>query len=102
MSSISNITSACREFVDQMNTSAQGWHDVIQKNYYDRRLYPLIDTASDYQSAVYNYLRLLEDYDRRIASLAGTSPMGSGIGEHELFRQQIDPNLLAQMINRQR
>ena len=102
MSSITNISSACRGFVDQMNRSAQGCHDPVQKAYYDRRLNPLIGTAAEYQTAAYDYLRLLADYDRQIASLAATSPIGSGIGENELFRQQIDPNILAQMINRQR
>lgn len=102
MSSISDITATCKGLVDQMNRSVQGWHDVVQKSYYDHRLNPLIEIAADYQSAAYNYLRLLEDYDRQIASLAGTSPMGIGIGEHELYRQQIDPNILAQMIDRQR
>lgn len=102
MSSISNITSACRKFVDQMNRSAQGWNDAVQKTYYDRRLYPLIETAADYQSAVCDYMRLLEDYSQRMAAMAGTSPMGTGFGEHELFRQMMDPNILAQMINRQR
>ncbi len=102
MNSISNITSACRAFTDQMSRSAQGWHDPVQRAYYDRRLNPLIGTAADYQSAACDYLRLLDDYDRKIASLAGTGPVGTGIGEHELFRQQIDPNILAQMINRQR
>lgn len=102
MSSISNITSACRGFVDQMDRSVQGWHDPVQKAYYDRRLNPLIGVAADYQSAAYDYLRLLDDYDRKIASLAGTGPVGSGIGENELFRHQMDPNILAQLINRQR
>lgn len=102
MNTISNITSACKGLVDQMNQSAQGWHDVIQKTYYDRRLSPLIGIAANYQSKVYDYMRLLDDYERRIAALAGTSPMGTGIGEHELFRQQMVSDLLAQMINRQR
>lgn len=102
MSNISNITSACRGFVDQMNRSTQGWHDEIQKRYYDHRLNPLIRIAADYQSAVYDYLRLVEDYDRKISSLAGINPVGTGIGEHELFKQQIDPNILAQIINKQR
>lgn len=30
-------------------------------------------------------------FRRRIASLSGINPKGIGIGEHELFRQQIDP-----------
>lgn len=102
MSSISNITTACRGFVDQMNRSAQGWHDEVQKCYYNRRLNPLIETAAEYQSAAYEYMRLLEEYDRHIASLAGTSPIGTGIGEHELFRQQIDPRILEQTISKLR
>lgn len=102
MSSINNITSACRGLVEQMNRSVQGWNDPVQKAYYERRLNPLIGTATDYQSAAYNYLRLLEDFDRQIASLAGTGPVGTGIGEHELFRQQIAPDILAQIINRKR
>lgn len=102
MSSISNITTACRGFVDQMNRSAQGWYDDIQKTYYDRRLNPLIGTATVYQTKVYDYMRLLDEYDRQIASMADISPTGFGIGEHELFRTQIDPDILAQMIYRQR
>jgi len=102
MSSISEITTACRAFVDQMSKSAQGWHDVVQKSYYDRRLHPLVGIAADYQSAAYDYLRLLDDYDRKISSLAGIGPIGTGIGEHELYRQQTDPNVIAQMFNRQR
>lgn len=102
MSSISNITASCKEFVDRMNRSAQGWNDDVQRKYYNQVLNPMVGVAAEYQSAVYDYMRLLEDYDRRIASLSGISPMGTGIGEHELFRQQIDPDILAQMINRQR
>lgn len=102
MSSISNISAACRNFVDQMNRSRHGWHDGVQKNYYDHRLNPLIDTAVEYQSAVYEYMRLLEDYDHQIASLAGTTPIGTGIGEHELFRQHIDPQILEQIFSKQR
>lgn len=102
MSSISNITSSCRGFVDQMNRSARGWSDELQRKYYDKVLNPMVGIAAEYQSAAYDFLRLMDEYDRRIASLAGTSPMGTGIGENELYRQQIDPSLLAQMINRQR
>ena len=102
MSSISNITTACKGLVDLMGRTSQGWHDMVQKSFYDHRLNPLIGTAADYQSAVYNYIRLIDDYDRRMAALADTSPMGTGIGEHELFRQQSVPNLLEQIMNRQR
>ena len=102
MSSISEITSSCRGFVDQMNRSAKGWTGELQRKYYNKVLNPMVGIAADYQSAAYDYMRLLDEYDRRIASLSGISPMGSGIGEHELYRQQIDPNLLAQMIYRQR
>ena len=100
MSSISDITSACRGFVDQMNKSGRGWHDAVQQNYYKRRLYPLIETVADYQAKVDDYMRLLDNYNRQIAKLADMSPMGTGIGEHELFRQQIDPLVLEQIISR--
>ena len=98
--SIPNLMPFCKALIDQMDRSAQGWHDEVQKSYYDRRLYPLIATAADYQSKVSDYMRLLNDYNRRIAELADLSPTGFGIGEHELYRQQIDPNILAQLINR--
>ena len=49
----------------------------------------------------YSYMRLLDDYERRIAALAGFSPMGTGISEHELFRQQIDPQVLDYIKNKQ-
>lgn len=102
MSSISNITTSCRGMVEQMNRATNGWNDALQRIYYSQVLNPMISIASEYQSMVYDYLRLLDNYEHRIASLAGTSPMGTGIGENELFRHQIDPNILAQMINRQR
>lgn len=100
MSSISNIASACKGLVDQMNQSSRGWDDIIQKSYYSRRLNPLVGTATEYQTAVNNYMRLLEDYERRIADLAGFNPKGSGIGERELYRQQIDPMILEQIKGR--
>ena len=101
MSSISNITSSCKGLVNQMNQSSQGWHDLIQQSYYSRRLHPMVGTAAEYQKDVCSYMRLLDDYERRIAALAGFSPMGSGIGEHELYRQQIDPQLLGYMNGKQ-
>lgn len=102
MSNVSNITSACKGVVDQMNRSSQGWRDDIQKAFYERRLNPLIGTAAEYKSAIEGYIRLLEDYNRQIASLVGISSTGGGIGERELFLQQIDPSILSQIINRQR
>lgn len=101
MSSISNITSVCKGLVDQMNQSSQGWHDIIQQTYYSRRLSPLVETAAEYQTDVYHYMRLLDNYEHRIADMAGFSPMGSGIGERELYRQPIDPRILEQMKNKQ-
>lgn len=102
MSSISNITASCRELVDQMSRTTQGWHDPIQSIYYERRLNPLIGTATDYQNSVDSYMRLLDDYDRRISAMAGTSPKGTGVGEHERFRQQINPSILEQLMHKQR
>lgn len=102
MSSISNITTSCRGFVELMNRTTNGWHDDLQRTYYNHVLNPMISIAAEYQSLVCDYLRLLDNYEHRMASLAGTTPIGTGIGENELFRHQIDPNILAQMINRQR
>lgn len=102
MSSISNITSSCRGLLEQMNRSAQGWNDVNQRTYYNRRIYPLIDTASAYQEKVYNYMRLLDEYEHRIASLSGITPMGTGIGENELYRQHLDPLLMEQILSKHR
>lgn len=102
MSSISNITASCRGLVDQMNRTTQGWHDPIQRSYYERRLNPLLGSAVDYQNTVYSYIQLLGDYERQIAALTGMSPLGTGVGEQELFRQQIDPNVLEQMMHKQR
>jgi len=101
MSSISNITSSCKGLVDQMNQSSQGWHDPIQQSYYSRRLSPLVSTAAEYQTDVYSYMRLLDGYERRIASMAGFGPMGTGIGENELYRQQIDPQVLEYIRSKQ-
>jgi len=101
MSSISNITSACKGLVDQMNQSSQGWHDPIQQSYYSRRLSPLVGKAAEYQADVYSYMRLLDGYERRIAAMAGFSPMGTGIGEHELYRQQINPQVLEYIKSKQ-
>lgn len=101
MGSISNITSACKDLTDQMSKSAQGWHDSVQKIYYDRRLHPLIGAAAEYQSKAHEYLRLLDEYNRQIASMADFCPIGTGIGEHELFRQQIDPWILEQIKSKQ-
>jgi len=101
MSSISNITIACKELVDQMNRSSQGWHDPIQQSYYSRRLNPLVVTASEYQLDVYSYMRLLDGYERRIAALAGISSKGTGIGEHELYRQRIDPQFFEHIRSKQ-
>lgn len=101
MSSISNITSACKGLVDQMSQSTQGWHDVIQQNYYNRRLNPVVGIAAEYQTAVYNYMRLLDEYEHRIADMAGFGPIGTGIGERELYRQPIDPRILEQIKSKQ-
>lgn len=86
MNSIPNLMPFCKAFIDQMDRSAQGWQDAVQKSYYERRLYPLIGTAADYQSKVDEYMRLLNDYTRRIAALTDLSPTGFGIGEHEFYR----------------
>ena len=101
MSSISNIMSASKGFVDQMNRTSQGWHDPLQQSYYSRRLSPLVGIASEYEAEVKNYMRLLDDYERRIAAMAGFSPTGTGIGEHELYRQQIDPQVLEYIKSKQ-
>lgn len=101
MSSISNINSYCKGLVDQMNQSSKGWHDPIQHSYYSRRLSPLVSTAAEYQTDVYSYMRLLDEYEHRIADMAGFSPMGTGIGENELYRQQIDPQVLEYIKNKQ-
>lgn len=101
MSSISNITTSCREFVNQMNSSAQGWKDELHSNYYNHVLYPMVGIVAEYQSTAYEYLRLLDEYEHRIAALAGFSPMGSGIGEHELYRQQINPHVLENIMSKQ-
>lgn len=101
MSSISNITTACKGLVDQMNQSSQGWHDPIQQSYYSRRLSPLVGTAAEYQTDVYSYMRLLDGYERRISALAGFSSIGSGIEERELYRQHIDPQVLEYIRSKQ-
>lgn len=101
MSSIANISSACKGLVDQMNQSSQGWHDPIQQSFYSRRLSPLVGKTTEYQADVYSYMRLLDNYERRIAAMAGFSPMGTGIGENELYRQQIDPQVLEYIKSKQ-
>lgn len=101
MSSISSITTACKGLVDQMNQSSKGWHDSIQQSYYSRRLSPLVSTAAEYQTDVYSYMRLLDEYERRIATMAGFCPMGTSIGEHELYRQKIDPQVLEYIRSKQ-
>lgn len=102
MSSIPNITASCRGFVDQMNRSAQGWKDELRNKYYNYALYPMVSIAAEYQSSAYDYMRMLDDYERQIAALAGFSPMGTGIDERELYRQQIDPQILEQIKSKQR
>ena len=94
MDSISKIATSCKGMVDQMDCSAQAWRDEVQRKYYNLRLNPMISSATDYQLEVSNYMRLLDEYEHRIAEMAGYCPMGSGIGERELYRQQIDSRIL--------
>ena len=101
MSSISNITSACRGLIDQMNKSSQGWHDGVQQSFYSRRLYPLIEKTADYQAEVCKFMQSLDDYKRRIAAIVGVEPAVTGFGEHELFRDQTDYMIFEQMKNKQ-
>lgn len=94
MNSISDIATSCKDLVDQMDRSAQAWRDDVQSKFYDLRLNPIIGSAADYQLEVSSYMRTLDEYEHRIAEMAGFGPMGSGIGERELYRQQIDPRIL--------
>lgn len=101
MDSISKIATSCKGMVDQMDRSAQAWRDEVQRKYYNLRLNPMISSAVDYQLEVSNYMRLLDEYEHRIAEMAGFGPMGSGCGERELYRQQLDPRIL-EYISKQR
>lgn len=101
MDSISKIATSCKGMVDQMDRSAQSWRDEVQRKYYNLRLNPMISSAADYQLEVSNYMRLLDEYEHRIAEMAGFGPMGSGIGERGLYRQQMDPRIL-EYISKQR
>ena len=97
MNSISDIATSCKNLVDQMDRSALAWRDDVQSKFYELRLNPIIGSAADYQSEVFNYMHLLDKYEHRIAEMAGFGPiMGSGIGERELYRQ-IDPRILEYM-----
>ena len=95
-------TIICRELIDQMNETAKGWKDDIQRTYYNRRLYPMVETASKYQSDVDSYMHLLDEYEHRIADLAGITARGTGFGEYEHFRKNLDPRIFAEWRNKNR
>ena len=100
MECVAKISSVCKGLTDQMNRAAQGWHDPIQQIYYSRRLSPVLAAAADYQYAASQYMQLLNEYSQQIANLVGKGPSGSGIGQRERYRQQIDTRVFEYMRSR--